>query len=64
MEPFSFDSDDSFGNRVIPTVAFSDNSIDAYLESLDNGTKEAVERNRDQFKTRDDVERFIQGLRG
>lgn len=64
MDPFSFDSDDNFGSRVYPIVTFADNSIDAYLETLDSATKEAIARNRDQLETREDVERFVQSLRG
>ncbi|WP_066713489.1 hypothetical protein [Clostridium sp. Marseille-P299] len=64
MDPFSFDSDDNFSSRVYPVVTFTNYSIDDYIETLDSSTKEAIARNRDQFQTRADVERFVKGLRG
>ena len=64
MDPFSFDADNNFGSRVIPIVTFMDNSIESYLDTLDSSTREAVERNLEQFKSREEVEKFVQGLRG
>ncbi len=64
MDPFSFDADDTFGSRVFPIVTFTDDSIESYLETLDSATREAVARNQDQFKSREEVEKFVQGLRG
>lgn len=64
MDPFSFDADDNLGSRVFPIVTFMDDSIESYLETLDSATREAVARNQDQFKSREEVEKFVQGLRG
>ena len=64
MDPFSFDSDNNFGSRVFPIVLITDRSIESYLETLDSSTREAVERVQDQFKSREEVEKFVRGLRG
>lgn len=63
MEPVSFESSDIFGVRVLPVAAFTNDSINSYIQSLDSGTREAVERNMDKFKSRDDIERFVHSLR-
>lgn len=63
MEPFPFDSDDSFGVKPYPIIPVIDNSIESYISTLDSATKEAVIRNQDQFKTRSDVEQFVEELR-
>ena len=64
MDTFSFDSDNNFGSRVFPIVLITDHSIESYLETLDSSTREAVERVQDQFKSREEVEKFVRGLRG
>ncbi|WP_312100029.1 hypothetical protein [Lachnoclostridium sp.] len=48
----------------MPAILFLDNSMDNYLNRLNSSEYEAVMRMKDTFQSRDDVERFVNGLRG
>ncbi|WP_312372235.1 hypothetical protein [Lachnoclostridium sp.] len=63
MIPF-LSQTDVYGVQVIPAILFLDNSMDNYLNRLNSSEYEAVMRMKDTFQSRDDVERFVNGLRG
>ncbi|WP_155998345.1 hypothetical protein [Lachnoclostridium phytofermentans] len=45
-------------------ILLTDNEIDNYLKGLNASEYEAVMRMKDTFHSRNDVERFVNGLRG
>ncbi|HCL01434.1 MAG TPA: hypothetical protein DHW61_03310 [Lachnoclostridium phytofermentans] len=63
MIPF-LSQTDVYGVQVMPAILFLDNSMDNYLNRLNSSEYEAVMRMKDTFQSRDDVERFVNGLRG
>ncbi|ABX44180.1 hypothetical protein [Lachnoclostridium phytofermentans] len=62
MEPFLSQTDNVYGGQIMPVLLFSDNSMDEYLNGLNSSEYEAVMRMKDTFHSRDDVERFVNGL--
>ncbi len=64
MEPISLQTEDVFGVQVMPALLFSDNAMGNYLNGLNSSEYEAVMRMKDTFHSRDDVERFVNGLHG
>lgn len=62
MEPISMQTEDIFGVQVMPALLFTDNDMGNYLNGLNASQYEAVMRMKDTFHSRDDVERFVDGL--
>lgn len=63
-EPISLQTDNIYGAQVMAAILLTDNEIDNYLKGLNASEYEAVMRMKDTFHSRNDVERFVNGLRG
>ena len=62
MDPFLSQSNYVYGVPLMPALIFSDNSMDDYLNGLNSSDYEAVMRMKDTFHSREEVERFVNGL--
>lgn len=63
-ELISLQTDDIYGVQVMAVVLLKDNDMENYLNGLNASEYEAVMRMKDTFHSRDDVKRFVNGLRG